>query len=163
MRRTIVAVIGGSEASPAEIEAAAEVGRLVAKKGWALATGGLTGVMEAASRGASEAGGLVIGIVPQKEPSAANRYVELAIATGMGHARNAIIVNTAAALIAVGGKYGTLSEVALALADGKPVFGIGSWEIEGVVRVAGAREAVEALSRIRDLGPGTRDPELQHP
>jgi uncharacterized protein (TIGR00725 family) len=106
--------------------------------------GGLGGVMEAACRGAREAGGLTVGILPGLDRSAANPYVEVALPTGLGEGRNLLVVRAADALIAVGGGYGTLSEIALALKAGKPVVGLGSWEIEGVQAVADAEAAVAA-------------------
>lgn len=101
--------------------------------------------MEAASKGAREEGGLVIGIVPQSNPGEANPYVTVAVATGMGHARNSIIVNTAQVLVAVGGEYGTLSEIALALKGGKVVLGLDTWDIPGVVRVSSVEEVLRTL------------------
>jgi uncharacterized protein (TIGR00725 family) len=102
--------------------------------------------MEAASRGASEAGGLVVGIVPGDDPSAANEHVMLAVATGMGDARNAILANTAAGFIAVGGSYGTLTEIAFALKRRKPVVALESWDVDPAVRRATtAEEAVSIL------------------
>jgi uncharacterized protein (TIGR00725 family) len=109
-----------------------------------LVCGGLGGAMEAACRGASEAGGVTVGILPGDDRSAANRFVEVAIPTGLGEARNALVVRSADALVAVGGGYGTLSEIAFALKAGKPVIGLGSWEIEGVRAVESPEQAVSA-------------------
>jgi len=148
MRKYVIGVIGGSKATNRELEIAQRVGELIGRRGWVLVTGGLTGIMEAASRGASKAGGTVVGIVPQPDPSSANQHVDISIATNMGHARNAIIVHTAQALMAVGGKYGTLSEIALARATGKPVIGIGTWEIKEVMQVADAEAALEECDKI---------------
>lgn len=107
-------------------------------------TGGLTGVMEAASQGAREAGGVTIGILPGTDRREANEYVTVAIPTGMGEARNALVVRAADAVIAIGGEWGTLSEIALARKTGKPVVGLGSWELAGVEAVATPAEAVAA-------------------
>lgn len=153
MKKFIVAVIGEAEASAETIAIAQEAGERIARHGWTLVTGGLSGVMEAASRGAAKAGGIVVGILPQGETRHANPHVAIPIATNMGYARNAIIAHTADALIAVGGAYGTLSEIAFARKLGKPVFGIKSWEIEGVVPVDGAAAAVEACQRYFAAGP----------
>ncbi len=141
-RRIVMAVIGAGECD-AEVEAAAhEIGRLVAERGAILVTGGHSGVMEAASRGAREAGGLVVGILPGTDKSSANKFVELAIPTGMGQLRNGLIVNTADAVIAVGGEWGTLSEIGLALKAGKPVIGWKTWELSKAgERVDGPVEA----------------------
>ena len=106
--------------------------------------GGLGGTMEAACRGARSAGGTTIGILPGLDRADANPYVEVAVPTGLGEARNALVVRAADAVIAVGGGYGTLSEIALALKAGKRVVGLGTWQIEGVVAVEDAEAAVAA-------------------
>ena len=125
----IVAVIGGSAPTPEEAAAAEAVGHALAKEGAVLICGGRGGVMEAACRGAKAAGGLTIGILPGTQRGAANPYVDIPIVTGIGEARNAIIARTAQAAVAVGGSYGTLSEIAFALAFGAPVVGLGTWEV----------------------------------
>ena len=145
MAKPVVGVIGASRCNPQEYDRAYRLGRGIAQLGAALVCGGLGGVMEAASKGAQEGGGLVIGIIPQSHPGEANPYVTVAVATGMGHARNSIIVNTAQALVAVGGEYGTLSEIALALKGGKTVLGLDTWDIPGVVRVSSVEEALKTL------------------
>jgi hypothetical protein len=144
-----VAVIGPGEANGQELSTAEEVGRLLAEAGAVLVCGGLGGAMEAACRGAKGAGGTTVGILPGIDRAVANLHVDVAIATGLGEARNALVVRAADALIAVGGGFGTLSEIALGLKTDKPVIGIGSWELsrggvdEGVLVEAGdAREAV---------------------
>jgi uncharacterized protein (TIGR00725 family) len=114
-----------------------------------LVTGGLGGVMEAACRGAREAGGTTIGILPGSDRSAANAYVGIAIPTGLGEARNALVVRAADALIAIGGGYGTLSEIAFALKAGKRVVGLGTWDIDGVEAADSPEAAVETV--LRDL------------
>ena len=121
------------------------MGRELAARGAVLVCGGLGGVMEAACRGAKDAGGRTVGILPGTDRAAANPFVDTAIPTGLGEARNALVVRAADGLIAVGGGYGTLSEIALALKAGKPVVGLDSWEIDGVRAVGDAPEAVEAL------------------
>jgi uncharacterized protein (TIGR00725 family) len=131
-----VAVVGPGEASPDEIEAAERVGRELARRGAVVVCGGLGGVMEAACRGAKEEGGTTLGILPGVDRAAANPHVDVAVATGLGEARNALVVRAADALIAVGGAYGTLSEIALALKGGKRVVGVGTWEVDGVDAVA---------------------------
>jgi uncharacterized protein (TIGR00725 family) len=142
----VVAVIGAGECDASLFKLAREVGRRLAEAGCIVVSGGLGGVMEAASRGASEAGGLVVGIVPGADPSAANEHVTLAVATGMGDARNAILANTAAGFIAVGGSYGTLTEIAFALKRRKPVVALESWDVDPAVRRATtAEEAVSIL------------------
>jgi uncharacterized protein (TIGR00725 family) len=136
-------VVGPGDASPEQQAVAAEVGRLLALRGAVIVCGGLGGVMEAACRGASGEGGLAVGILPGLDRGAANPHVSVAVATGLGEARNALVVRAADALIAVGGAYGTLSEIALALKAGKPVIGLGTWEIDGVERAEGPESAVE--------------------
>jgi uncharacterized protein (TIGR00725 family) len=136
-----VAVIGpGGEVE----DAAAEVGRLVAERGAVVVCGGLGGTMEAACRGAKDAGGLTVGILPGSDRSQANPFVDVALPTGLGEARNALVVRAADVVIAVGGGYGTLSEIALALKAGKRVIGLDTWEIEGVVPAEGPEAAVSA-------------------
>jgi hypothetical protein len=138
-----VAVVGPGEAGGPELAAAEAVGRGLAQAGAALVCGGLGGVMEAACRGAAERGGLTIGFLPGADRAAANRWVRVAIPTGLGELRNGLIVRAADAVVAVGGAYGTLSEIAFALKTGVPVFGLGTWQIDGVQVVAGPEEAVE--------------------
>ncbi|HWO93871.1 MAG TPA: TIGR00725 family protein [Dehalococcoidia bacterium] len=143
-RRRVVAVIGAGDCDEPTAHLAEEVGRLLARRKTVVVTGGLGGVMEATSRGAAAEGGLVVGIVPTASPSDANAYVDIAIATGMGEARNAIIAHTAEALIVVAGGWGTLSEIAFALRAGKRVVTLGAWsEIAGVERVGSPGEAVD--------------------
>jgi uncharacterized protein (TIGR00725 family) len=123
------------------------VGRLLAERGAVLVCGGLGGTMEAACRGAQQAGGTTVGLLPGGSRSDANPFVDVAIPTGLGEARNALVVRAADVVVAVGGGYGTLSEIALALKAGKRVVGLGSWEIEGVLAADGPEAAVaEALS-----------------
>ena len=126
----IIAVIGKGDGCSAEAYALAEaVGREVARRGHVVVCGGLNGVMEAACKGAKSEGGDTIGILPGEDPRGANPYVDTPIATGMGYARNAIIVLTAEAAIAIHGEYGTLSEIALARGYDRPVVGLRSWSL----------------------------------
>jgi len=131
--RTIIAVIGGqSQASDEAKKLAREVGRLIAERDAYLICGGMGGVMEAACRGAKEAGGTTIGVLPTGAKADANPFVDIPIATGMGTARNVIIVRTADAIIAIDGSYGTLSEIAHALDQGKTVISLHSWPLQKV-------------------------------
>lgn len=148
--RKIIGVIGGRRLSKALLAEAEEVGRLIARAGAIVLTGGLDGVMEAASRGARSEGGITIGILPQEDKTHANEYIVIPIATGLGIARNIIIARASDALIAVGGEYGTLSEIAFALQMGKPVVGIGTWKIDGVIEAGSAKEAVEKSIKLID-------------
>jgi uncharacterized protein (TIGR00725 family) len=139
-----IAVVGPGDATATDLSAAAAVGGEVARAGVVLVCGGLGGVMEAACRGAREAGGTTVGILPGDDRAAANAFVDVAIATGLGEARNAVVVRSADALVAVGRGYGTLSEIALALRAGKHVVGVGSWDSEGVESAATPEHAVRA-------------------
>ena len=128
-RRQFIAVIGGGQPSPQETELAEEVGRELAKQGAILVCGGLGGVMEAACKGAQSEGGVTIGILPGESCQAANPYVQIPIVTGIGHARNLAVVKSAQAVIAIGGSYGTLSEISHALQSGIPVIGLNTWSL----------------------------------
>jgi len=141
--KPMIAVIGASTATKEEVFLAEDVGQRIAKQGWILINGGLGGVMEASAKGAAQSGGTVVGILPAPSTSVANQFVTIPIATNMGHARNVIIAHTADALIAIGGGEGTLSEIAIARKLDKPVFGIKSWEVAGVISVPDAHTAIE--------------------
>ena len=141
-KRIRIAVIGGSRPGRQALDAALEVGRLIARSGAVVVCGGLGGVMEAASRGAREEGGLVIGILPGNSPADANPWVDLPIATGLGYTRNSLVVMNADAIIAVDGEYGTLSEIAYGLIQGKKVVGLRTWDVRGVTVAETAEEAV---------------------
>jgi len=123
-RGPLIAVVGGSTCSTEEAEWAAAVGRLLATAGAVLLCGGLGGVMEAAARGARQAGGLTVGILPGSDPADANPHIDVALPTGMGEMRNALLVRAAGAVIAIGGGWGTLSEIALAQRIQTPVVGL---------------------------------------
>ena len=124
VKRVLIGVIGGSWCSSEEEEWAVAVGRLLAERGAVLLCGGLGGVMEAAARGAQQGGGLTVGLLPGADPAEANPYIEVPLATGMGEMRNALIVRAAQAVIAIGGGWGTLSEIALAQRIKTPVVGL---------------------------------------
>jgi uncharacterized protein (TIGR00725 family) len=145
--RPYVAVIGASVATAEQERVAEEVGRRLAQGGAVVITGGGGGVMAAASRGAADAGGMVIGILPGENRAHANQWVSIALPTGLGELRNGLIVRAADAAIAVGGAYGTLSEIALAMVGEIPVIGLGTWEVEGV---QSARTPAEAVDRALD-------------
>jgi len=143
-----VAVVGPGEASHAEAQLAEEVGRALAVAGAILVCGGLGGVMAAACRGAASVDGLTVGILPAADRATANEWVRVAIPTGVGELRNGLVVRSADALIAIGGAYGTLSEVALALKTGVPVVGINTWQIEGVRSACSPAEAVKVALQL---------------
>jgi len=139
-----VAVCGASDPRPDQRELAREVGRRLAESGVIVLCGGLGGVMEAVAEGAASAGGMVVGILPGADRMAANPYLTLAIATGLGEARNAVLTAAADAVIAIGGGWGTLSEIALARKRDRPVVALASWELEGVPVAVSAEAAVRA-------------------
>lgn len=153
-----IAVIGGSQASRKEIKLAEEIGCELAKKGAILVCGGLGGVMEAACRGTNSEGGTTIGILPGENRREANSYVQIPIVTGMGYARNVAVVKSAQAVIAIGGSYGTLSEIGHALQSGIPVIGLNTWSLSkngklnsSIILAKNPAEAVEkALELIED-------------
>jgi uncharacterized protein (TIGR00725 family) len=137
-------VIGGSFADPEEMLFAEELGGLLSEKGYTVVCGGGTGVMEAVCHGIALKGGHSIGILRGTDPSEANRWVETVLLTGMGTSRNRIIALSGKVVIAVGGKYGTLSEIAYALQAGKPVCAFGKWScLDGVVHVGSPGEAMD--------------------
>lgn len=138
-------MVGPGEAGPEVLAAAESVGRLLGARGAVVVCGGLGGAMEAACRGAKEAGGTTVGLLPGLDRGDANPYVDVAVPTGLGEARNALVVRAADALVAIGGGYGTLSEIGLALRAGKRVVGLATWDIEGIEPVSSPEEAVEAV------------------
>ncbi|TET99178.1 MAG: TIGR00725 family protein [Anaerolineales bacterium] len=127
-RKSIVSVIGSSECSEWEAQAAESVGRLLASNDVTVICGGRGGVMEAVCRGAQEAGGVTVGILPGLAVEEGNRYLTISIPTGLGEGRNAIIARAGQAVIAIGGRFGTLSEIAFALKMGKQVVGLRTWD-----------------------------------
>ena len=153
MHSPFIGIVGSDACLPELEELAAEVGREVARKGGVLVCGGLEGVMTAAAQGAKEIGGTTVGILPGPSTAEANEYIDFPIATNMGHARNAIIVHTADVLISIGGGYGTLSEVALALKSGKGVIALlPQFHIPGVQVVQTATDAVSEALTLIELG-----------
>src|SRR5438128_430808 len=146
-----VAVCGPDPCSPDVAEQAEEVGRLLARAGAVVVCGGLGGSMEAAARGAAAEGGTVVGILPGANRSGANRYLTLSIPTGMGEARNTLIVRSSDALIAVAGEFGTLSEIAFALKIGVPVVGLATWELSK------KSKPIEAFKQVEDPEAAVRE------
>ncbi len=145
-----IAVIGDSACTADEARLAQTVGELLAERGATIICGGLCGVMEAVCRGAKKKDGTTVGILPGDDPGAANPWVDVRVVTGMGEARNAVVVKSAQAVISIGGGYGTLSEIAYALRRGIPVIGLGTWSLSrnrredrSIIRVGSATEAVE--------------------
>ena len=153
--KTIIAIIGGCECTEVDAKDAETIGKELARRGITLICGGLGGVMEAACRGAASEGGITIGILPGENTKSANPYVKIPIATGLGEARNVLIVKTAQAVIAVGGEFGTLSEIALALKSNKPVIGLRTWslhkkghEVKSIIKAKDPIDAVEKAIKL---------------
>ncbi|NOZ61229.1 MAG: TIGR00725 family protein [Calditrichaeota bacterium] len=144
-RKPIIGVIGQGKFVPNDVLRLAEdVGKLIAQRGAMLVCGGLGGVMEAACRGAKAENGISIGVLPGRDTGDANEFVDIPVATGLGEARNSIVVRTADVIIAIGGKFGTLSEIGFALAFGKGVIGLRTWPgIEGIHYVESPEQAVK--------------------
>jgi uncharacterized protein (TIGR00725 family) len=142
-----VAVVGPGDASPEDARDAEVIGRGIAEAGGVVVCGGLGGVMAAACRGAAEAGGMTVGILPGTDRAAANQWVRVALPTGLGELRNGLVVRAADVVVAVGGAYGTLSEVALALKTGVPVVGLRTWAIDGIEVVNSPDAALAAVQR----------------
>jgi uncharacterized protein (TIGR00725 family) len=151
-----VAVCGPGNATDAELARAEEIGRRLAESGAVLVCGGMGGVMDAAAKGATSAGGTSVGLLPGDERPGASPHLTVSIPLGMGEARNALVVRAADVVVAVGGEFGTLSEIALALKMGKPVVGLDTWElakpggntVDRIARVATPKEAVSLATRL---------------
>lgn len=144
--QTLIGVIGNGACDMQTSQFAERVGRAIAHHGFGLVCGGLGGVMEAAARGCQQNGGITVGIIPQEMPAAANPYIDIVIPSGMGVMRNLLLVRAAKGLIAVGGRFGTLSEIAFALQLQKPVVALHSWEVSDKIIIASdPDQAVEKL------------------
>jgi len=145
-RKKIIGVIGAGSCDDRIYSIAEEMGRRIAESGAALICGGLGGVMEAASKGAKEAGGLTIGILPGFDKADANSYIDIPIVTGLSHEEMSLVVRSSDIVIAIAGGYGTLSEIALSLKMGKTVIGIETWEgVDDIIRVKNPDEAMERI------------------
>lgn len=143
-----IAVFGGRAADAALLQAARKVGEGIALRGWILLCGGRGGIMEAVSQGCRSAGGLSIGILPGPDDSDANPYIDIPLPTGIGFARNSVLALACDAAVAIGGKYGTLSEIAYALQYEKPLITLHSWDIPGAVKAADAETLLRELDKI---------------
>ncbi len=149
---TIIGVIGAANASEEEKRTSEEVGVLIAGRNCFLLCGGMGGVMEAACRGAKSAGGTTIGILPGSESSSANRFIDIPIVTGMGEARNVIVAKSSHSIIAIGGSFGTLSEISFALKSGIPVIGLDTWDVsEEIIKCETPEEAVRTAFELSSL------------
>jgi uncharacterized protein (TIGR00725 family) len=159
-KKLIIAVIGGGKCTAQEAVLAETVGRELAKRGAILVCGGLTGIMEAACRGAAIESGLTVGILPGEEPGDSNPYVQIPVATGVGSARNIAVVKSAQAVIAIDGDYGTLTEIGFALKSGIPVIGLRTWSLyrngEEDRSIIKAEDAVDAVEKAISLAKGQK-------
>ncbi len=138
-------MIGGSAPAPKHLRIAETMGRLIAENGFVLVNGGLKGVMEASAKGAKAAGGWVIGILPGRSAQEANPFTDIAVPTGLGYMRNALVVLNSDVLVAIDGSYGTLSEIAYTQIYGKKIFGIETWDIPGVIAVETPQAAMQHI------------------
>lgn len=163
-KQLFISIIGESSASKKNYVIAEEVGELLAKNKATIFCGGTTGIMEAVCKGAKKFGGTTVGILPGSKRCQANRFVDIAIPTGVGYARNKYVVKSGQAVIAIGGKYGTLCEISYALMYDIPIVGINTWHIEkeglkkhNIIYVDTAKEAVELALKLakecKDLIP----------
>ncbi|GAG90417.1 unnamed protein product [marine sediment metagenome] len=162
-KKKFIAVIGGGQCSKEEARQAEEVGRELARRGVILVCGGLGGIMEAACRGASSEGGVTIGVLPGDNSQSANPYVQIPIVTNMGYARNIAVVKSAQAVIAIGGSYGTLSEISHALQSGIPVIGLNTWSLsrnnQQDKSIIPAQSPTEAVDKALDLATARKSKE----
>ena len=142
-----IAVVGESSCSKKNYQIARQAGQLIAREGWTLVCGGGNGVMEAACLGAKEEKGLTVGILPSFDGCEANNYLDVKLTTGLGYARNILVVRAADYIIAIDGQYGTLSEIAFAFNEGKQVYGIGTWDIKGILCVKDPQEAIKKIKQ----------------
>jgi uncharacterized protein (TIGR00725 family) len=148
MRKKVVSVIGGHNCSKEVEQIAIKLGKKLAKVVDILVTGGLSGTMKAVSQGFKAGGGLTIGIIPTYNKSDANEFVDIVIPTGLGLARNVVVVKSADVVVALPGEVGTLSEIAYCLQFGIPVISLGSWDIKGAIKVKTADEAMKKVKEI---------------
>jgi hypothetical protein len=159
-KKLIIAVIGGGRCTAQEAVLAETVGRELAKREAILVCGGLTGVMEAACRGATIESGLTLGILPSDDPADCNPYVQIPVATGVGYARNIAVVKTSQAVIAIDGDYGTLTEIGFALKSNMPVVGLNTWSLyrngQEDKSIIKATDAVDAVEKAISLAKGQK-------
>lgn len=146
-KKMIIGVIGGHSCSAKTAKLARELGKEIAKLGAILVCGGLSGVMEAAAQGAKENGGITVGLLPGADKGNANKFIDIPLATGLGYTRNTLVATASDIIIALPGEYGTLSEIGFALNAKKPVVGIGSWDIRGMLKASSAKQAISIIKR----------------
>ena len=153
-QKLLIGVIGGHSCSRKTAKLAQELGREIAKLGAILVCGGLGGIMQAVAKGAKQNGGATVGILPGDDKKEANPFIDVPIATGLGYTRNTLVTTAADIIIALEGRYGTLSEIGFALNAKKPVIGLGSWDIEGVIKALSVKKAIEIVKEIIPEIPG---------
>jgi len=146
-QRVTISVIGGHDASDEAEKLAYDVGKIVARVGGILVCGGLGGVMQAASKGAKDAGGVTIGILPGKDKAEANPYIDIALPTSIGYSRNVIVACSADIIVALPGSHGTRSEISYGIVYKRPIIDLGNWNIEGMIKVNNAEEAGEQMKK----------------
>ncbi len=146
--KILISVVGGHKIDKGGAKLALGIGEVIAQAGAILVCGGLTGVMEYAAKGAKKAGGMTVGILPGDDKNAANAYIDIPIPTGLGLSRNTLVAGAADIVVALPGKEGTLSEIAFALNAKKPVIGLKTWKIPGVIQVSSVAEAAKRISRL---------------
>ncbi len=147
-RKIVISVIGSHKKDKKVEEVAYNLGKFIAKIEAVLLCGGLGGVMESVSRGAKEAGGITIGLLPGREKSEANSYITIPLPTSIGYARNALVACGGDIIVALPGSYGTTSEICYALVFGRPVIDLGGWDIEGMIKVSSLEDAQEKIKEI---------------
>ncbi len=150
-----IGIIGGNLPDSRSLENATKMGDLIARNGYILINGGMKGVMEASAKAAKSAQGLVIAILPGKHKEEANPYVDIAIPTGLGYMRNALVVLNSDVLVAIDGHYGTLSEIAYSQIYNKKIFGLNTWDINGVIPLSTPEEVMTRINQyFGDNRPG---------
>lgn len=149
-----MAVIGGHKCSYEVEQNAIKIGKLLAEVGAIVVCGGLGGVMQAVSKGVDSGGGVSVGVLPGEDKSSANPFIDIPIATGLGYTRNTIVAGCADIVIAFPGEYGTLSEIAFALNMKKPVIGLGTWDIRGVIAAKTPEEAIDLVKALAQKASG---------
>ncbi len=146
--KILIAVIGGHDADKKTAQLAEETGAMIAGLGAILICGGLGGVMEAAARGAKKAGGTTVGILPGKNKEDANEYIDIPIPTGLGYTRNTLVAGSPDIVVALPGQEGTLSEIGFALSEKKPVVGLKTWDIPGIIKAASVKDAEKKIRKL---------------
>ncbi len=150
-KKILISVIGGHKADKKTAKLAYDAGKMIAELNAVLVCGGLGGVMEAAASGAKDAGGLTVGILPGKSKQDANPYIDIPIATGLGYTRNTLVAGASDLVIAFAGKEGTLSEIGFALSEKKPIVGLNTWDIPGIVKAKSVKDVQKKIVKILGL------------